>query len=257
MIIFVLLNKTNNMKSLKKITLIFLLCFLVITNLSNTNLSNTKKTNSKEKNYIVGADLSHYQGNIKWTKKDKELFTFIYIKSTEGGNFKDSRFQRNYNGIKNVGIFVGAYHVYNPKVSGKKQALNFINTVPKGSNDLPPAVDLHLVCYKTKSDVKKFRTQLKIFLNMIKDHYGKEVVFYVSNNQYDKYLNGYFKNQVWTWHYTNKTEPKNFGNLKCKMWQYGIAGKSNKKYKKYTNKFGLDLDYFVGSKKEFLKFIKP
>lgn len=239
------------MNKLKKIAIIFLSCFLVI-----TTFANTKKTNSKEKNYIVGADLSHYQGNINWSKKDKELFTFIYIKSTEGGTFKDSKFQKNYHGIRNVGIYVGAYHVYNPKVSGKKQALNFINTVPKGENDLPPAVDLHLVSYKTRSDVKKFRTQLKIFLDMLEDHYGKEVVFYVSNNQYDKYLNGHFKNQVWTWHYTKKTEPKKFGNLKCKIWQYGIAGKSNKKYKKYTNKFGLDLDYFVGSKKEFKKFIK-
>lgn len=251
MFIFVLLNKTNNMKALKKITLFFLSSFLVF-----TTLANTKKTNSKEKNYIVGADLSHWQGKINWTKKDKELFTFIYIKSTEGANYKDTRFQYNYNGIRNVGIFVGAYHVYNPKVSGKRQALNFINTVPKGKNDLPPAVDLHLVSYKKRSDIKKFRRELKVFLDMLEDHYGKEVVFYVSNNQYDKYLSGHFKNRVWTWHYTKKSEPKKFGNLKCKMWQYGIAGTSNKKYKKYTNKFGLDLDYFMGTKKDFMKFLK-
>lgn len=239
------------MKEIKKIAFLFLSCFLVV-----TTLAITRKTKSKEKNYIVGADISHYQGKINWTKKDKELFTFIYIKSTEGANYKDIRFKYNYHGIRNVGIFAGAYHVYNPKVSGKSQALNFINTVPKGKNDLPPAVDLHLVLYKKRSDIKKFRGELKVFLDMLENHYGKEVVFYVSNSEYEKCLNRHFKNRVWTWDQNKKSEPKKFGNQKCLIWQYGIAGKSNKKYKKYTNKYGLDLDYFMGTKKDFKTFLK-
>lgn len=213
-------------------------------------------SSSKKNEYVKGVDISHHQGVINWSKSDKKLFSFVYIKSTEAAKFKDPLFKHNWNGAKGVGIYVGAYHVYNFKISGRSQAMNFINTVPKYKNSLPPAIDLHLISSVTNEEKSKMIKELKIFNKLLLNHYGKNPIFYICNSQHKKYLLGHFNNPVWTWHYTEKTKPSKFGNKSWTMWQYGIAGKSNTKYKKFTKNFGLDVDYYNGTMKDFLKLIK-
>lgn len=44
---------------------------------------------------VKGFDVSHHQGDIQWKISPKE-FQFIYLKATEGGDFKDRKFQENW-----------------------------------------------------------------------------------------------------------------------------------------------------------------
>ncbi len=218
----------------------------------------SKSNNKKEKvkfNYVKGIDVSHHQGVINWSKKDKELFSFVYIKSTEGENFKDPLFKYNFHTTRKVGLYAGAYHVYNFNKGGKCQAENFIKVVPKYKNMLPPAVDLHLISNISEKDKKHIIAELKIFNKIIYNHFGKKPVFYVSNQQFKKYLINFFDNKIWTWHYTEKSKPGKFGNKDFSIWQYNIVGKKNKKYKKFTKKFDIDVNYFNGTKSDFLKFV--
>jgi lysozyme len=219
----------------------------------------SKKSNIKTNtnvNFVKGIDISHHQGLINWSKKDKELFSFVYIKSSEGENFKDPLFHYNFHKVRKVGLYAGAYHVYNFKRSGKKQAENFIKMVPNYKNTLPPAVDLHLISNINEKEINNVIKELKIFNKIIYNHYGKKPIFYISNEQFKKYLIGNFDNKIWTWHYTEKTKPGKFGKQKCSFWQYKIVNNKNLKYKKFTKKTGLDLDYFNGNVKEFQKFVK-
>jgi lysozyme len=40
---------------------------------------------------VQGLDVSHHQGEIRWGEVPKS-FSFVYIKATEGGDFKDKKF---------------------------------------------------------------------------------------------------------------------------------------------------------------------
>lgn len=210
------------------------------------------KTNKTEK-YLIGADLSHHQGKIKWSKGDKELFDFIYIKSTEGKSFKDSEFKNNWIGTKKVGILRGAYHVFRPEISGKTQSKNFIDVVPKEKNSLPPAVDLVSLYEVDIKDKNKVQKEIKILLNALENYYGKKPILYVSRDMFNKFLKGSFNNVIWTWNYKSRREPKNFDKNQTIIWQHTIAVGKKTKYKKFTKNFGLDLDYFIKDKNMFEK----
>ena len=255
------------MKSVKNLILIIstLSCLVLVYSLSYHRFSYKKVekkqilNNKKEENkneYLKGIDLSHHQGKINWTKEDSKIFSFAFIKSTEGCNFKDKLFHYNFHNLRKNGIYVGAYHVYRFNKGGKEQAKNFISVVPNYKNNLPPAVDLHFIS-EVKSDQKiKTINELRVFLNMLYKHYGKKPVLYISHKDYNKYILGHFKNEVWVYHYTLKTEPKKLGNKKFKFWQYGVISKKSNKYKKYTKDFSIDVNYFNGTLKDLKSYIK-
>src|SRR5690606_39556194 len=45
---------------------------------------------------IQGFDVSHHQKEIQWQQISPEKYRFVYLKATEGGDFKDTRFQENW-----------------------------------------------------------------------------------------------------------------------------------------------------------------
>ena len=92
-----------------------------------------------------GIDVSHHQGEIDWPSIPKERISFAYIKATEGGDWKDKNFLSNWNGAKQAGLKVGAYHFFTLCRNGKTQARNFIDYVPNESSMLAPVIDLEYV----------------------------------------------------------------------------------------------------------------
>ena len=70
-----------------------------------------------------GIDVSYCQGNIDFSKIDKNQVQFVIIRSSYGweANQKDSKFEQNYEGFKKLGIPVGAYHYSYAKT--KEQAV--------------------------------------------------------------------------------------------------------------------------------------
>jgi lysozyme len=96
---------------------------------------------SRDKFPIQGIDVSEHQGEIDWTRIDRRSVNFVFIKATEGGDFRDRQFQRNWLGAKNAGIARGAYHFFTFCKVGAVQAQNFIDTVPVDREILPPVID--------------------------------------------------------------------------------------------------------------------
>jgi lysozyme len=52
---------------------------------------------------VVGVDVSNHQGEIDWPALAGSKVAFAYIKATEGGDFRDKRFQLNWEGAKGAG----------------------------------------------------------------------------------------------------------------------------------------------------------
>ena len=91
---------------------------------------------------VIGVDVSNHQGDIDWSLLARTDIAFAYLKATEGGDFRDRRFQANWDGARKAGLPRGAYHFFTQCRSGADQARNFIGLVPREPGALPPVLDL-------------------------------------------------------------------------------------------------------------------
>ena len=132
---------------------------------------------------IHGFDVSHHQKEIDWKKIPKQKYKFVYLKSTEGGDFKDTKFQEYWLQAREQGFLVGAYHFYRLCRDGSIQAQNFIESVPRKTDALPPVMDLEYdskcINHYSKEQMLK---EIRIMHDALKHHYGKQPIFYVSKS---------------------------------------------------------------------------
>jgi lysozyme len=109
---------------------------------------------------IFGIDISHYEPNFPISDLASKDISFIYMKATQGTNYFDNQFGRNWQQAGalagNKKIPRGAYHFLSsdPRMSGKAQADSFVNFVNSHGGfvegDLLPALDLEwdVTCQK-------------------------------------------------------------------------------------------------------------
>ena len=141
-------------------------------------------------NYKVhGIDVSHHQGAIDWsavkgTEKQDYPIRFVFMKATEGGDYKDRRFVENFRKAGEVGLMRGAYHFYNPNTDPIRQADFFISQVKLKKGDLAPVLDIE----RKPRDKAQLQANLKIFLNRLELHYGVKPIIYTSYKYKTRYL---------------------------------------------------------------------
>ncbi|MEO8512353.1 MAG: GH25 family lysozyme [Ignavibacteria bacterium] len=170
----------------------FLSLFIITVILSCGDLGFNRP--SKESYPVSGIDVSHHQGDIDWDKVSQEDFAFVYIKATEGEEFKDSLYRFNNKNAVRVGFKTGAYHFYLASKDPLKQAENFIKSVPKGSVQLPPVLDIEFPPdMATEKDKSKLIGEIYMCLYKLKNYYGKTPVIYTDYDCYDNYLKPEFK----------------------------------------------------------------
>jgi lysozyme len=148
---------------------------------------------------IVGIDVSHHQGEIRWEELRTENISFVIVKATEGGDYKDPRFKKNWTKSKEEGYRTGAYHFYRVCKDGKEQAKNFIETVPSEPDNLPPTIDLEFGgnC-KTDKTKDQIISEVNEFLDIVETHYKRRPIIYVTHEFYDEYMVDQFKDcPIW------------------------------------------------------------
>lgn len=137
---------------------------------------------------LQGVDVSHHQGEIHWPSIKAEGADFAYIKATEGGDLRDPRFAENWRAAGDAGLRRGAYHFYTLCRLATDQATNFIATVPREADALPPAVDLEFggnCAARPSRDV--LIGEIQTFLKMIEAHSGKPAILYVTREFEEEY----------------------------------------------------------------------
>ncbi|MBI5217507.1 MAG: glycoside hydrolase family 25 protein [Bacteroidia bacterium] len=198
---------------------------------------------------VRGIDISHHQGEIEWNKLNTDEFSFIFIKATEGGNYKDKEFPENWQNAKNRGFTVGAYHFYRLCKSGMEQAGNFIETVPKDTMAMPPVIDLEFGsnCSSDKNK-KQILKEIGDFIDTVGKYYRKKVIIYTTDEFYNDYIKNNFDG-CYIWIRNIYGKPELSDQRKWTFWQYdnrthidGIASY-------------IDLNVFNGSREEFERFI--
>lgn len=141
-------------------------------------------------NYPVrGIDVSHHQGTIDWPEVASDDVEFAFMKATEGGDFVDPRFQQNWRESDQAGIPRGAYHFFTYCRPAKEQAANFIATVPREAQSLPPVLDLeYLGNCRARPSIEEMRREILTWLDRVESHYGQGAILYVTHEFYDAYL---------------------------------------------------------------------
>lgn len=182
------------------------------------------KSPNTGKNIIKGIDISHYQGNINWTKLKSENISFIYVKATEGAYTVDDKFYTNWtNSLKN-NYKTGAYHFYIPNRSGKDQADMFISTVPKNVKTLPPVIDLEFdQINKSGKSKKQIVEEINHFLVKIEKYYNKRPLIYTNMRFYNYYLKDDFdRYKIWI----RDTKKPTLERKRWVIWQYTEHGRA-------------------------------
>lgn len=135
-----------------------------------------------------GVDVSNHQGEIDWELVAGDRMDFAYIKATEGGDFVDASFERNWEGAVSAGLDRGAYHFFTFCRPGAEQAANFLDVVPLDPAALPPAIDLELAgnCSRRPDRAEVLR-EVNAFLGAVEDATGRPVVLYIGDDFEGRY----------------------------------------------------------------------
>lgn len=140
---------------------------------------------------IRGIDVSHHQGEIDWNMVAADDVAFVYMKASEGGDFKDGAFARNWAGSGAAGLARGAYHFFSLCKPGRLQAENFLSVLPEEQDMLAPMLDLEFSgnCAR-RPPVEEVLREITDFTAVVERARGKEVVFYSPEDFYRAYLRG-------------------------------------------------------------------
>ena len=137
---------------------------------------------------VRGIDVSNHQGPIDWRRVAADDVSFAIIKATEGGDWVDKSFARNFAAAKEAGLAIGAYHFFTFCRPGADQARNFIATVPRDRLMLPPVIDVefHGNCPRRPTP-EELRVELTAFLGPVEAYFEKPAVVYLIGEAEDLY----------------------------------------------------------------------
>lgn len=198
---------------------------------------------------IQGFDVSRHQGAIAWQEIDPKKYAFVFIKATEGGDYRDPSFLYNWQHAHAQNLKVGAYHFFRNCKSGAEQAQNYIQTVPKKANSLPPVIDLEFQWNCPEVTADELQKQIQIMANQLQQHYEKRPIFYTTPNYYQNYIQGKFDHYS-LWLQDFKHQRATHDKRPWLFWQYSNQGK----IKGITG--DVDLNSFRGTAKDLQDLTK-
>jgi lysozyme len=174
---------------------------------------------------VRGIDVSHHQGVIDWAEVRASGIDFAFIKSSEGRDFIDTRFETNWRESREVGIAGGAYHFFTFCSPGADQAAHFLATAPPQANALTPVADVEFPgnC-TTWSSIEKIRAELEIFLQLVGHAWGRLPILYVTQSSYERIVRGHLDPYpVWIRDVFWEPDAKAYGGWW--VWQYSHTGR--------------------------------
>lgn len=186
--------------------------------------ADTKETvNDAASARIMGCDVSHWDGEIDWTKLKKAGVKFIYQKATQGTEYIDPTFEENWASAKNYGVIRGAYHFYDPKADPEVQAAHFLNVVKFEKGDLLPVLDIEIASGVSPDELSK---NIGIWIEKVQAAIGRPPIIYTYRYFWDASINQDFSHcPLWIAEYENNHAPYIPNGWKdWIMWQYSSKG---------------------------------
>ncbi len=132
--------------------------------------------------FLPGLDLSHWQGDVNWNAVARDA-DWVYIKSSEGMDHSDPRWEQNAAGAASVDIEWGAYHFGTPSgktkaaatADGRAEAEFFLSKLAGKTPTLRPCLDLE---QNRAASSAHLGAWIAAFLDVIEDRIGVLPVVY-------------------------------------------------------------------------------
>jgi lysozyme len=131
---------------------------------------------------IQGVDISRYQGEVDFGRLRAAGTHFVFIKATEGIDYVDPDFTRNWRAAQAAGMPRAAYHFMFWCRTAAEQAAWFERNVPNDKDALPPILDVEWnnhsqACPKTLTPDDAF-AKLEAMLQLLEKYTGKLPIIY-------------------------------------------------------------------------------
>lgn len=169
---------------------------------------------------VRGFDISAHNGYANMQAAADAGYKFVFIKASEGVDFRDPNFAINYKKATHAGLKTGAYHYFRFDRDGVEQARHFLKVVGARPLDLGLAIDVedagNAIGVPVDSVVEKLDRMVE-YLNMC----GHRVTLYSSRSGYEKYLMKSFPGYpLWICQFSD-----NSMNTDWTYWQYDHHGR--------------------------------
>lgn len=189
---------------------------------------------------VRGIDVSAHNGEIDFKAVKKEGMDFVFIKASEGSDFKDKNFDINYRNARRNGLKTGAYHFFRFDKDGVDQAINLLQTTGPRHLDLGLAIDIEQQGNPENVDstlIADRLTAMVEYLNLL----GYRVTLYTNRSGYEKFLMDTFPGYpLWICSFAEHPIDADWT-----FWQYDHHGK----IKGITG--DVDLNAYNGSREEW------
>lgn len=226
------------------VTIIFAMILCVIVAILILRPSPTSAKIDENLYPVRGIDLSAHNGEIDFDSVAK-CVDFVILKATEGGNWNDKEFDRNYKLAKASGLKVGAYHYFRFDRPGLPQALNIYNALWQKKLDLPFVIDVEEAGNASGVSSDIINQRLHDMIRFLETH-GISIMFYTNKRGYYEYIRDDFSvYPLWICSFTNPPI-----NTKWTFWQYTHSGKID------GVKGDVDINVFNGSKADFNSMVE-
>lgn len=198
---------------------------------------------------ILGADVSHWQGDVDFSLLEQQGVRFAFIKATEGSAHVDEKFEENLARVQETDMKFGFYHFFSFDSPGETQAENYIARVPALENLLPPVIDVEYYgdYFRRPPEIEPVQAQLRAMIDRLEAHYGKKPILYATQRAYRRYIQGAF-DDCDLWIRSVYLPPLN---ADWTFWQYTDRARLNGY--SGTEKF-IDLNVFRGDAEAFVRY---
>lgn len=183
---------------------------------------------------VRGFDISAHNGSVDFERAVAQGFRFVFMKTSEGSDFRDTAFVGNIRRAHKAGLKVGVYHFFRFDSDGYLQALNLLHSIRGREIDLPLVVDLE-EWGNPQVDVPTVTERLDDMLTTLVG-FGGSVMIYTNKEGYYRYVRGRFDGYpLWLCSFSeiDRSIPWTF-------WQYTHRGHVDGTYSFF------DLDIFRG-----------
>lgn len=193
---------------------------------------------------IRGIDVSSHNGMMNLDAAAADGVEFIFIKATEGKDYRDPNLYINYRKARHAGMKVGVYHFFRFDSDGVDQARNLLSKVKGLDLELGIAIDVEEQGNPAGIPVDSVNyrlTEMVDYLNLK----GIRPVIYTNRGGYENYLIDSFPGCT-LWICSFNSNPIN---AEWTFWQYNHRGKVK------GIKGDVDLDVFCGNREEWEQYL--
>lgn len=203
---------------------------------------------------VHGIDAARFQTGIDWALARRAGISFAFVKATEGGDLLDPMFKTHWQGARQAGVPVGAYHFYYFCSKPRLQARWFIQNVRRERGALPPVLDVEWNPFSptctTRPSAEEVRRVMAVWMNVVGRHYGQRPIIYTTPDFYRTNELWRLKDEEFWLRSVAQTPDRAYPGQRWRFWQYtgtglvpGIAGK-------------VDINVFYGTKGQWRRWLK-